>query len=741
MFTAERFAGILRQVRRVPGRLVPAEAAYRFRRAVVSVLLRARDASRSTYLRGGSPESGLRSFAPALDLRRVADLVPDLPERCGRYLEQRFDLLGSGWRTVVHGTRCQGFEGHRYEAPPIRPDPAGTWLEGQVLGPNLEPARAVWRLLGSGYRPVDWHLDFRSGYRWSPLSWYRAVPYAHLPGVDVKVPWELARMQHLPQLALAFGCARAGLPGFLPAGRYRDGFRNQVLDFVATNPPRYGVNWNSTMEVAIRVANCLLAHDLLRAFGAEWDAGFEAVFVRSVREHGRHIAANLERSPSWRNNHYLTNLIGLIFAAAYLGPDRETSGWWRTAAGGLASEIEHQFLADGGHFEASTGYHAFASEVAAYGVAMIFANRRRQGVPSGAVSATEALPAEVPYSLGAALGRMGEFLVHMTKPCGRLAQIGDHDSGRLFKLQPRPRIRPDAAAEQEHTAALDEEHLDGCQAVAAINGLLGCNNPVGKHGGRWLNESLVAGLVGETPWRVAESRPEPSRAARTARALGGGFESLCERVLGAPAVDSSRVVLVAPGASLLDGLQKLAYPDFGAYVLRSERLFLCLRAGGGVQHGAGGHAHADQLALEVCIDGVGWIQDPGSYVYTADAALRNRYRSSHAHFVPYMLDAETELWRRGLFDRALDAEGREVGVGCAAIAVDLLLEGTRIGQTVTVGEQEIVVETRMFKEPQTRRPRVRCRAGHAGRYVYRGKALAGIVPFSPGYGLQDGTGK
>ena len=27
-------------------------------------------------------------------------------------------------------------------------------------------------------------------------------------GVDVKVPWELARMQHLPHLALAFGLSQ-----------------------------------------------------------------------------------------------------------------------------------------------------------------------------------------------------------------------------------------------------------------------------------------------------------------------------------------------------------------------------------------------------------------------------------------------------------------------------------------------------------------------------------------------------
>ena len=740
MVTAERFAMVLRRARRVPGHVVAAELTYRLRRAASCALRRARDAARPTYLRSGPRASGLDSFAPALDPRQIARLAPDLPERCAHYLEQRFDLLGSGWRTVVHGTRCEGFEGHRYEAPPLRTDPAGTWLEGQVSGPNLEPARAVWRLLAPGYRPVDWHLDFRSGYRWSPLLWYRAVPYAHLPGVDVKVPWELARMQHLPRLALAFGCARAGLPRFVPADQYRDGFRNQVLDFVATNPPRYGVNWRSTMEVAIRVANWLLAHDLFRACGARWDTGFEEVFVRSVREHGRHIAANLERSPAWRNNHYLANLAGLIFVAAYLGPSRETERWWRTAAGELASEIERQFLPDGGHFEASTSYHAFAAEIAAYAVAMVFAKRRSHGVAADAVLPTAAMPAELPRSLGAALGRMGEFLVHMTKPGGRLTQIGDHDSGRLFKLQPRPRIRSAAESGREPAEMLDEEHLDAGHAVAAINGLVGRKDLAHWCRGRQLEESLVAGLAGETPWRADERSTAPPRAARTACALGAGLEALCERLRAAPAAECSRVVLVAPGASLLDGLQAWAYPNFGAYVLRSRRLFLCLRAGGGPLDGAGGHAHADQLAVEVCIDGVDWIRDPGSYVYTADPALRNRYRSSRAHFVAYALDAEPELWRGGLFDLGLGARVCEVATGSAAIAVDLLLEGTRTGQTVTVGAHEIEVETRLFEGPRARR-RVRYRPGHAGRYVFRGETLAGDVPYSPGYGLQERPGK
>lgn len=727
MLSAERVRAVLGRSRRVPRRLLAAEVGHRLRRAAVSAVWRVRDALRSTYLVDLPPAAGLKRYAPPPDPRRVAALAPDLAERCARYLERRFDLLGSGWRTVAHGTRCPGFEGRRYQAPPVTTDAAGAWLACEVSRPNLAPARAAWRLLGPGYAPIDWHLDFRSGYRWSPLTWYRAVPWGHLPGVDVKVPWELARMQHLPQLALAFGCARAGLPGFLPAGRYREAFRNQVLDFVATNPPRYGVNWRSTMEVAIRVANWLLAHDLFRAYGADRDPDFERVFARSVAEHGRHVAANLERSPAWRNNHYLANLAGLAFAAAYLAPNRETARWRRTAAAGLAGEMERQFLPDGGHFEASTSYHAFAAELAAWGLAMVCAGRGGAGTAAG----------ELPHALGAALGRTGEFLVHMTKPDGRLAQIGDHDSGRLFKLQPRARIRPAAGPEAARCGAPDEEHLDAGHAVAAVNGLLGRADLARWCGGRRLEESLVAGLAGETPWRGAGRAPDPPRAARTAAAPGPGFEALCARLRAAPAAECSRVVLAAPGASLRAGMQVRAWPDFGAFVLRSDRLFLCLRAGFGSRGGSGGHAHVDQLGLDVSIDGVGWIRDPGSYVYTASPRLRNAYRSGAAHFVPYVLDNEADLWRRGLFDLGLDVQVRAAATGPAGVAIDLVLEGVRMGQTVTVGEQEIVVETRLLRAPEAGRPRVRLRPGHAGRYVFRGAPLAGNVAFSPGYGLRE----
>ncbi|MYH23138.1 MAG: hypothetical protein F4130_12730 [Acidobacteria bacterium] len=724
MLPPKRIQELLARARRAPVHLLPAEAGYRAYRAGVLAGRRLRDAQRSTYANAGSPVTDLRTFAPRLDPWRVADRAPDLPDRCVRYLEQGFDLLGSGWRTVVHGTACEGFEGSRYEAPAVTTDPAGDWLTGQVTGPNLAAARAVWRLIGPGYRPIDWHLDFRCGYRWSPLTWHGAVPYGHLPGVDVKVPWELARMQHLPQLALAFGCARAGLPRFLPAERYRDAFRNQVLDFVATNPPRYGVNWHTTMEVAIRVANWLLAYDLFRSYGADWDRDFTQIFIRSVVEHGRHIAANPERSPAWRNNHYLANLVGLAFAGAYLGPWPEAERWRRTAAAGLPAEIGRQFLRDGGHFEASTGYHAFAVELAAYGLAMVRAGRRN------AAGTADGLPDRLRDTLSGA----GEFLICLTKPDGRLAQIGDHDSGRLFRLLPRPRFRPNAGFDGAPPPAPDEEHLDAGPAVAALGGLLGRGVF-----GRWSSGRLEAVLAARLAGQRNHSRnnvaspgatPTPDESERR-------FEALRERLRGTPAVESSRLRLAAPGGSLLSGMKVRAHSDFGLYVFRSDRLFLALRAGFVRHDGRGGHAHVDQLGLEVAIDTVSWIQDPGSYVYTARPDLRNAYRSSAAHFVPYALEGESVLWRRGLFDLDLDVRVREMAVCPGGAALELVLEGARIGQALTIGHQAIIVETRILERPEGGRARVRCKLRPADNLVFQGAPLAGGISFAPGYGVRE----
>ena len=57
---------------------------------------------------------------------------------------------------------------------------------------------------GEGYQPIDWHSDFKSGYKWNPGTFYRDIRYGNVEGVDVKMPWELSRFQHLNTLGQAY---------------------------------------------------------------------------------------------------------------------------------------------------------------------------------------------------------------------------------------------------------------------------------------------------------------------------------------------------------------------------------------------------------------------------------------------------------------------------------------------------------------------------------------------------------
>ncbi len=139
--------------------------------------------------------------------RRLAEAVaaPVDPALIGRWCAHRFDLLGSGPDAVVHGATYAGFGGHRHGPGPSLPrDWRGAIILGLWPGGRRRAAAILALIDDPAYVPLDWQVDFKSGYRWSVRILGSSIPYGHRPGVDVKLPWELARLQHLPPMALAF---------------------------------------------------------------------------------------------------------------------------------------------------------------------------------------------------------------------------------------------------------------------------------------------------------------------------------------------------------------------------------------------------------------------------------------------------------------------------------------------------------------------------------------------------------
>ena len=98
----------------------------------------------------------------------------------------------------------------------------------------------------------------------------------------------------------------------------------QLESWIAANPVELGVNWTTTMDVAIRAANWVAALALCaeEAAGEPW---FEPV-LESLLLHGRFIRSHLEWSEA-RGNHYLSDVVGLLAVAALFSGGREGRDW------------------------------------------------------------------------------------------------------------------------------------------------------------------------------------------------------------------------------------------------------------------------------------------------------------------------------------------------------------------------------------------------------------------------------
>lgn len=288
------------------------------------------------------------------------------------------------------------------------------WLDAasrdNLLARAAEVLEHRFDLLGSGPTQlgseIDWQLDFKTGRRW-PAVHLSKLPFTYFDGSDIKVPLELSRFQHLPLLAGAWR-----LTGDV---RYLREVGAQLDHWLDTNPVEYGVNWYSTMDVAIRAANWVAT----LALCADASAG-EPWFQRalgSLLMHGRYVRSRPEVFEV-RGNHYLSNLAGILPVAALFFDGREGRAWAEWAAGELVAEMEHQVRPDGCDHEASISYHRLVCEFF--------------------ICSTQAVDVLLPESFPAwyreRLDLMLRFVADYTRPDGLAPQIGDADDGRLLPL-------------------------------------------------------------------------------------------------------------------------------------------------------------------------------------------------------------------------------------------------------------------------------------------------------------------
>lgn len=572
---------------------------------------------------GSSSPNSLFRHPPSHSV--INKYFPEHPFLVKKILSHEFDLLGSGWTHLSHHTIPQGCGGFLYEdlrtqRPVVN---KSTWIKKYINKANQQDAERIWSKLPSSYSPIDWHKDFKSGYRWSENTWWADIRYGHKPGVDIKIPWEISRAQHLPQLAMAFGNSQNSL-------KLSAEFENQVLDFISSNPPRFGVNWRCTMDVAIRAANWVLAYEFLRMNGYSFSSEFKEIFLNSVWDHGNFIYRHLEISgDGYRGNHYLANVTGLLYIALFLPRRKEVQTWLEYAKNAILKETSYQFFPDGSNFEGSTVYHRLSGEMVLYGTL-----------------ALESYGYKLPNEHFQKIFKMGEFLHVLRRPDGLCTQIGDCDNGRFFKIRPL----------FVTVNSLKENHLNIDGFVDAAWAISDQHYIPSDLEGIWIRSLF-------SPSAAIPRQLSPTPAFTDLSALKEILPPDIYSVLKDKNVDSPSSLHIPanfsqrfhryPFSDTAKHFEMRVFKEFGLVVWRSEQFYLTFRCGPIGQQSRGGHDHNDQLSCELFIGDKCLLNDPGTGIYTPLPDIRNLYRSVSAHSGPHILNEHGTLIEPGPLDQGL----------------------------------------------------------------------------------------
>ena len=199
-----------------------------------------------------------------------------------------------------------------------------------------------------------------------------------------------------------------------------------------------------------------------------------------------------------------------------------------------------------------------------------------------------------------------------------MIQIGDTDSGRLFKLTPKGRLERCKGQPRFCEDALD--HRPTADAIAAL--FEGCEV------GPTPDTALVRALAGGQRF----PRPAPATTV-TAVADHGDLDGAVAAIEALPTSSRRRRFVPFAGPIAIEAWRRAAFPFFGLYIFATDRAFIAFRCAPRPAADAPlGHTHDDNLGLVYLLDGAARI-DPGTLCYTPSRALRDRYRSAGAHDV------------------------------------------------------------------------------------------------------------
>jgi hypothetical protein len=302
-------------------------------------------------------------------------------------------------------------------------DPAATaaeilrrwpWVQRDLVGKAERVLEGRMDLLGFSDlqfgNPINWHFDPISKIQ-TPRRHWSTIDYLD-PEVagDKKIIWELNRHQHFVTLGRAYSISGDE--------RYTAEFQRQLCQWMEENPPKTGINWVSSLEVAFRTISWIWALNYFSRSPVLRSSTLESA-LKFFYLNGIHLETFLSTyfSP---NTHLTGEALGLFYLGTQLPQLRPASRWRTLGATILLSALERQVGEDGVYFEPSTYYHRYTADI--YTHFFILARLNNEDYID---------------RVGSKLRGLLDFLMYISSPDGSTPLIGDDDGGQLLPLTER----------------------------------------------------------------------------------------------------------------------------------------------------------------------------------------------------------------------------------------------------------------------------------------------------------------
>jgi len=194
--------------------------------------------------------------------------------------------------------------------------------------------------------PPDWHTNpFTGQHAPTHQHWSRVDEFAY---GDIKVVWELSRFGFTYPLVRAYW--RTG------EEHYAECFWRLVEDWREHNAPQQGPNWRCGQEASFRVMAWLFG--LYGFLDSEATTAQRVVaLAEMLAVSGTRIAANLDYALSQRNNHGISEGMGLWTLGSLFPEFRQSPGWRETGRRALESQGRELIYEDGSFAQHSVVYH------------------------------------------------------------------------------------------------------------------------------------------------------------------------------------------------------------------------------------------------------------------------------------------------------------------------------------------------------------------------------------------------